>query len=78
MFGSCQKSLSKSLRPSQMSRYGRETFPDVPEWWEALLDVQKWSGDPPVCPGLVGRPFRMSGVVGKPPRMSGGGRETLP
>ena len=34
----------------------------------ALLDVQKWSGDPSRCPGVVGRPFRMSGS----------GREALP
>ena len=68
MSESCQKALSKSLRPSRLSGYGRETFLDVPEWWEALPDVQKWSGDPPVCPGLVERPFRMSGS----------GRETLP
>ena len=27
----------------------------------ALPNVQEWSGDPPVCPGVVGRPSRMSG-----------------
>ena len=34
-------------RPSQMSTSGWETLPDVPEWWETLLDVQKLSGVPP-------------------------------
>ena len=29
--------------------------------WEALQDVRKWSGGPPGCPGVVGRPSRMSG-----------------
>ena len=28
---------------------------------EALQDVQKSSGGPPVCPGVVGRPSQMSG-----------------
>ena len=28
---------------------------------KALTYVQKWSGGPPGCPGVVGRPFRMSG-----------------
>ena len=37
-------------RPSQMSGSGRETLPDVPEWWEALLDVREWWGGPPGCP----------------------------
>ena len=61
-----------------MSGSGREILPDVPEWWEALLDVRQlsgvppdvrealpvlWesSGDHPGCPGVVGRPSRMSG-----------------
>ena len=35
---------------------------------EALKVVQKWSGGPPGCPGVVGRPFRMSES----------GREVLP
>ena len=34
-----------------MSRSSREAHPDVREW----------SGGPPACPGMVGRPFRMSG-----------------
>ena len=33
-----------------MFESGRETFPDVREW----------SGGPPECPGVVGRPSRMS------------------
>ena len=34
---------------------------------EALPHVLEWSGNPPECPGVVGRPSRMSGS----------GRETL-
>ena len=29
-----------------MSRSGRETLWNVPEWWEALLDVRQLSGGP--------------------------------
>ena len=29
--------------------------------WEALPDVREWSGGPPVCQGMVVRPYRMSG-----------------
>ena len=35
---------------------------------EALEDVLEWLGGPPGCPGVVGRPSRMSGS----------GREALP
>ena len=35
---------------------------------EALSDVQKWSKNPPGCPGVVGRPLQISGS----------GRESLP
>ena len=59
---------------------------------EALPDVREWSGCPSGCPGVVGKPSRMSrsgrewsggppkcpGVVGRPSRMSGSGLETLP
>ena len=62
---------------------------------EALQDVQECSGGPtrwsegqPGCPGVVGRPFRMSRSgreilpdvreVGKTSRMSGSGRKALP
>ena len=34
-----------------MYRSGRKTH----------LDVREWSGDPPGCPGAVGRTSRMSG-----------------
>ena len=51
-------------RPSQMSGSGREILPDVPEWWEALLDVRQLSRGP-----------RMSG---RPSRLSGSHRETIP
>ena len=36
--------------------------------WETLPDVREWSGGPPRCPGVVGRPSQMSGS----------GREILP
>ena len=29
---------------------------------EALTDVRVWSGGPPVCPGVVGRPSQMYGT----------------
>ena len=45
----------------------REVHPEVREWSEALPDVRECSGVPPGCPGVVGRPSRMSGS----------GRETL-
>ena len=38
-------------RSSRMSGRGRES----------LKDVQEWSGGPPGCPGVVGRPSRISG-----------------
>ena len=41
---------------------------------ESLSDVREWSGGPPGCPGVVGRPFRM---VGRPARMSTSGREAI-
>ena len=53
---------------SQMSRSGRETLPDVWEWWESLPDVREWLGDPSGCLALVGRLSRLSGS----------GQETLP
>ena len=56
--------------PSRMSENGRDAFPDVREAcrmsgsdresltyvMEALSDVQEWSGGPPRCLGVVGRP----------------------
>ena len=44
------------------------------DFHEASLDIQEWSGDPPGCPGVVGKPSRMSV---RPSRISGSGRETL-
>ena len=63
------------VRAFGMSRSGRETLPDVLEWWEALPDVREWSGGPSKCPGVVGKHFRMSG---RPSRKSRTGREALP
>ena len=44
---------------------GRESLPDVwkdlPDVRRDLPDVREWLGGPPGCPGLVGRPSRMSG-----------------
>ena len=78
MFGSGREALPENPRvvggPNQMSRKhclmsgsGRETLPDV---WE-------WSGDPPGCPGVVGRPSQMSGSGRETPRMSGSGWEVF-
>ena len=50
-----------------MSGIGREAFPDVREW----------SGRPRGCPGVVGRPSRMSGNGREALRMSGIGRKAL-
>ena len=40
-----------------MTWSGWETLPEV---WQALSDVQEWSRGPPGCPGVVGKPYRMS------------------
>ena len=37
---------------------------------DALPDVREWSGGPPGCPGVVGRPCQMSGSGRGPSRMS--------
>ena len=41
---------------------------------EELRDVWDWSGGPPGCPEVVGRP---SWVVGSPSRMSRSGQEAI-
>ena len=43
-----------------MSGSGRETLPDVSEWWEALLDVREWLGGPPGHLVVVNWPSWMS------------------
>ena len=55
--------------PCQMSGSGRVALPNVREW----------SGGLPGCPGVVGRPSRMSesGLV-RPSQMFGSGRKALP
>ena len=58
-----------------MSVCCRETLLDVPEWWEAILDVRQYSGGPPGCPGA--HPGCL-GVVGRPFRIFGSGRKALP
>ena len=61
-------------RPSQMSASSREAFPDVRLWSGGLTGGRKahlhvrecsegthwWSGGPSRCPGVVGRPTRLS------------------
>ena len=44
---------------------------------EVLPDVREWSGGPQVCPGVVGRPYRMTQMVGRLSRMSWSGQEAL-
>ena len=51
-----------------MSESCRQNLSDGREWWEALTNIWEWSGGPPGCSKLVGRPSRMFGS----------GRETLP
>ena len=34
-------------RPSRMFGSGRESIPDVREWWESLPDFLEMSGEPP-------------------------------
>ena len=36
-----------------MSGRGRETLPNIQEWWEALPNVREWSGDTAKRPGVV-------------------------
>ena len=61
-------SSQKSGRPFRVSESFREALLDDREWSlgspggrEVLPDVQEWLGSPPGCPGVVGRPSRMSG-----------------
>ena len=54
-----------------MSGSGRETLPEVPEGWEALLDVRQLLGRP----RMSRRPSRLSGI---PYRMFGSGWLALP
>ena len=44
-----------------MSGSGLGALPDDRGGREALTDVRVWSGGPPGCLGVVGRPFQMSG-----------------
>ena len=44
---------------------------------EVILKFQQWLGGTPGCPGVVGKPSRMSGVVKRPSRISGSGREVI-
>ena len=59
----------------------RKTLPDVREWSGGLSEVREWSGGPPGCLGgplrRAGGPSRCPGVVGKPSRMSESGGEDL-
>ena len=44
----------------RMCGIGRETLRMSGNFREALPNVRVWSGGPPGCPGVVGRPSRMS------------------
>ena len=46
--------------------------------WESLPDVREWSGSPTGCPGVVGRPSRMSGSGRKAYLMYRSGRKAIP
>ena len=65
MTGSGREASRLVGMPTQMSGSVWETLTGD---WEALPDEWEWSGGPPGCPGVVGRPSRMSGS----------GREALP
>ena len=43
-------------------------------FWKAIMVIREWSGCPPGCPGVFGRPTRMPG---RPSRMFRSGRESL-
>ena len=63
----CRTSRSGG-RPSRMSGNGRETLPNIQEWWEAHPDIQELSGNPLECPGGS---LKCLGVFKSPSRMSG-------
>ena len=46
--------------------------------WEALLDVQEWSGCSPECPGVVERPSRKSWRGWEACQMFGSGQKSIP
>ena len=54
---------------------GRDTLLNIPERWKALSDVRQLLGGPPVC---AGGPPGCPGVVGRPCRMSGSCQKVLP
>ena len=43
-----------------MSGSGGEALTNIYKWSGTLPDDRDWSGDPPRCPGVVGKPSRMS------------------
>ena len=49
-------------RPSRWSRTGQEILQVVRNWSETLLEVWKWSGDPPGGQEVVWRTFQRSGI----------------
>ena len=51
-----------------MSGSGQEALRLSRSGWETLTDVREWSGGPPGCQSVIGRPTQMSGS----------GREALP
>ena len=61
----------RGRRPSGLSGSGRETLLDVQEWLGVSLGCP---GGPLGCPGMFGRPSRMSGSLS---RLFESGREAL-
>ena len=51
----------KIERSARRSGNGWDTLSNVSQGWEALPIVRKWSGGHLGCPGVFGRPSRMSG-----------------
>ena len=81
MSGSVRKNLPDVREACRMSKSGQKAIPNVRERSESLPNVREWSGGPAECPGVVGKPSRMSrrpfGKSGRPSQMSGSGRVAL-
>ena len=60
MSRSVWKVLPDVREATRMSGSGWEALPDVRECLRGLPNVQEWLEGPPQCPGLDGRPSRMT------------------
>ena len=67
-----------SGRGRKALRNVRGALSEIWEWSETLLDVQEWLGVLPECPGVFGRPSRMTHSGRKSLRMPRSGQESLP